>query len=572
MVSVILGDRDCFPLKDDNISSVTYGQAGEKYYEMRVIVAAIDFGTTYSGWAFSFRADYEKNPTNAEVKHWHSGPGTLVTEKTPTCLLVKPDGVTFQAFGYDAENQYLELADKDEHRDYYYFRRFKMLLFKAFGKHLTKETTIADEMGKELPAIDVFAMSIKFIVDDMMVVVNQRLTGIIMETDIHWVLTVPTIWSDFAKQFMRHAAIKAGIVTERLTIVLEPEAASLYCRHLPIEAMLSGDNLLISELPTGSKYMVLDAGGGTIDITVHEVQSQYTLREVRAANGGDWGGTMVDKAFEKFICDLVGETVFRTFKQSETEDWLYMIREFEYKKREAGSRSGTQVVMNFPASLTEIFLNETHMTIKDAIAASTYAEAVEIKRDKLKISHSVFKTLFQESLHNTVDHVKRLLKDERMVDVRTILMAGGYSESPLLQRAIKLAFPEMQVVIPHAASSAVLRGALIFGYNPASITERLLRYTYGTDICVSFLEGKHPENRRKKNNVGDTCSDVFDILIEKDTKVKTGETQITGTYYNNHSNQRSMLFRIYASNEKNPLYVDDERCSKLETWGNENKV
>ncbi|XP_053408416.1 heat shock 70 kDa protein 12B-like isoform X2 [Mercenaria mercenaria] len=542
-----------------------YKQVGEIYHEMGLIVAAIDFGTTYSGWAFSFGTDYEKDPTKADVKHWHSGTGNLVTVKTPTCLLVNPDGKTFQAFGYDAENQYLELAEKNEHKNYYYFRRFKVLLFGALGKHLTKETKVADEMGKELPAIDVFAMSIKFMVDDMKVVVNQRLTGMIMKTDIHWVLTVPAIWSDLAKQFMRQAAVKAGITTERLTIVLEPEAASLYCRHLPVNTTVTDGNLTISEVPNGSKYMVLDAGGGTIDITVHEVQSQYTLREVRAANGGDWGGIMVDKAFENFLCDLVGETVFKTFKQLKTEDWLYMIREFEYKKREAGIDSGEKVVMHFHASLTDVFVNkqQTHMTIKDAIAASTYAETVEIKRDKLKISHSVFETLFEESLHHTVEHLKRLLKDERMADVRTILMVGGYSESPLLQRAMKSAFPEMQVVIPQGASSTVLRGALIFGHNPASITERILRYTYGTDIAVPFLVRKHPQNRRVKTDVGVRCKDVFDILIVKGTKVKIGEMQINETYYTGYRNQRSMLFGIYVSSEKDPLYIDDIGCSKL---------
>ncbi|XP_053388604.1 heat shock 70 kDa protein 12A-like [Mercenaria mercenaria] len=157
-----------------------------------------------------------------------------------------------------------------------------IILGGALGKHLTKEINVTDEMGKKLLGIDVFAMSIKFMIDDLMVVVNQRLTGIIMETDIHWVITVPAIWSDPAKQFMRHAAIKAGIATERLTIVFEPEAASLYCRHLPVNTTVTDGSLTISEFPTGTKYMVIDAGGGTIDITVHEVQSIFTIYLTRS--------------------------------------------------------------------------------------------------------------------------------------------------------------------------------------------------------------------------------------------------------------------------------------------------
>ena len=33
------------------------------------IVAAIDFGTTFSGYAFSFKHDYEKDPTQVGLVH-----------------------------------------------------------------------------------------------------------------------------------------------------------------------------------------------------------------------------------------------------------------------------------------------------------------------------------------------------------------------------------------------------------------------------------------------------------------------------------------------------------------------
>lgn len=38
--------------------------------------------------------------------------------------------------------------------------------------------------------------------------------------------------------------------------------------------------------------------GGTVDITVHEVQSDNGLKEVYRANGGSWGGTYIDQAFK----------------------------------------------------------------------------------------------------------------------------------------------------------------------------------------------------------------------------------------------------------------------------------
>lgn len=53
-------------------------------------------------------------------------------------------------------------------------------------------------------------MSIKYLFDDMMDVIGQRLLGSFTAEDVHIVLTVPAIWSDSAKQFMRLAAQEVG--------------------------------------------------------------------------------------------------------------------------------------------------------------------------------------------------------------------------------------------------------------------------------------------------------------------------------------------------------------------------
>ena len=91
-------------------------------------MAAIDFGTTFSGWAYSFLHEYQSEPAKANVQLWNSE--TLVTEKTPTCALISPDRRKLVAFGYEAENKYKDLVVDDKHRDYYYFKRFKMSLNK----------------------------------------------------------------------------------------------------------------------------------------------------------------------------------------------------------------------------------------------------------------------------------------------------------------------------------------------------------------------------------------------------------------------------------------------------------
>ncbi|KAH3832466.1 hypothetical protein DPMN_105754 [Dreissena polymorpha] len=121
-----------------------------------LVVAAIDFGTTYSGWAFSFKHDYDRDPTKVSAKTWSGG--QLTSLKGPTCILIRPDGKTLEAFAYDAENQYSELSQSGKHTTWYFFRRFKMSLW---NKPIHKELMIDDECGRKLPALTVFSLSIR---------------------------------------------------------------------------------------------------------------------------------------------------------------------------------------------------------------------------------------------------------------------------------------------------------------------------------------------------------------------------------------------------------------------------
>ena len=89
-----------------------------------LVVAAIDFGTTYSGFAFGFKDG------QLCVKSWQgevSGVDLLASYKAPTTLLLRPDG-EFEAFGYRAEKRYSELAENNEHLGWRYFKHFKMTL------------------------------------------------------------------------------------------------------------------------------------------------------------------------------------------------------------------------------------------------------------------------------------------------------------------------------------------------------------------------------------------------------------------------------------------------------------
>lgn len=94
----------------------------------KMLVAAIDFGTTFSGYAFSFKHEYQADPSKVSTNQsWIAGSMQLISLKAPTVVLFD-ENKKFLSFGYEAENAYSELALDDEHKKYYFFKRFKMRL------------------------------------------------------------------------------------------------------------------------------------------------------------------------------------------------------------------------------------------------------------------------------------------------------------------------------------------------------------------------------------------------------------------------------------------------------------
>ena len=66
---------------------------------------------------------------------------------------------------------------------------------------------IKDEMGRPMEARKVFGAVIKYLKDHLVKKSKSQLPGT-QEEDIKFVLTVPAIWNEGAKQFMRGAAIE----------------------------------------------------------------------------------------------------------------------------------------------------------------------------------------------------------------------------------------------------------------------------------------------------------------------------------------------------------------------------
>ncbi|KAK3577016.1 hypothetical protein CHS0354_003079 [Potamilus streckersoni] len=524
----------------------------------RLLVAAMDFGTTYSGYGFSFTTEPMKVQTN---QAWVAGSRQLISLKTPTCILLNAQK-EFHSFGYQAENKYADLSMDGEHTNWYFFRNFKMLLHNTEG--LKQDTEIEDMLGHRMPAMEIFTWSIKYLKDHLMETLQNRIPGIVLE-DVHFVLTVPAIWDDKAKQYMRNAAVNAGISNDQLSIALEPEAAAVWCQQLELLKMFEPDSPSSERLFTpGMRYMVVDLGGGTIDIAVHEIRQDGSMGKLYKASGGPWGGTCVDEMFLNFIGKIVGQDVLKTFVRKHTSDYFDLLREFETKKRTIKRGMDTKISITLPIAIKDIF-DEKGEDVKKAIAHSGNEDKVKWDRDKFRFDASLGVGFFDEPIQSILNHMRMVLSDPSLNNLSTIILVGGFAECTLVQETLKKHFTQTKIIIPEESELVILKGATIFGHFPKSITARIARFTYGLECPEPFDNAVHPTEKQVPVGGGYICQDVFDTCVE------LGETLNVGHAVNKirhpvRIDQTHANFYMYASTELKPMFTTDSSCRLLGTF------
>lgn len=73
--------------------------------------------------------------------------------------------------------------------------------------------------------------------------------------------------------------------------------------------------------------MVVDAGGGTVDITIHKMKTDGRLTEIHNPSGGCWGSTTINREFEKMLELLLGTQYTDSIRN--TDSWFSVLDSFE---------------------------------------------------------------------------------------------------------------------------------------------------------------------------------------------------------------------------------------------------
>ena len=102
-------------------------------------------------------------------------------------------------------------------------------------KDIDDDFLIEDENGKTLSAKIVFTGFINALMSHLLLeLTNRGILGSLLEkNNISWVLTVPSIWTESAKKFMRSCATEASIVRTSF-VVQQAVCDRLYSLHIEV--------------------------------------------------------------------------------------------------------------------------------------------------------------------------------------------------------------------------------------------------------------------------------------------------------------------------------------------------
>lgn len=567
-----MGDPGITPLSPTHV--LNDSEENEPTRHPYVVVVAIDFGTTSSGYAYAFNKEPECIHT---MRRWEGGDPGVSNQKTPTTILLTPDK-KFHSFGYAARDFYHDL-DPTESKQWLYLEKFKMKLHTT--ANLSIDTDLHAANGKRVKALDIFAYALAFFKEQALKELSDQAGADFDNADVRWVITVPAIWKMPAKQFMREAAYKAGLVSrdnpDQLIIALEPEAASIYCRKLRLHQMvdLGTKTALNGYSPTenvgggmtqGDRYVVVDCGGGTVDLTVHQIRlPEGHLKELYKASGGPHGSIGIDYEFEKLLCKIFGQDFIDQFKIKRPAAWVDLMIAFESRKRAAAPDRSNPLNINLPFSFIDYYKKFRGHSVEHALRKSNVDFVKWSSQGMLRMSPDAMNALFKPTIDHIIQHLTELFDRPEVTDIKFLFLVGGFAESPLLQQAVQnMLQGRSRIIIPHDVGLTILKGAVLFGLDPSIIKVRRSPLTYGVGVLNRFVEGKHPPEKMLVKDGTRWCTDVFDTFISADQSVALGET-VKRSYTPAKPSQQVIVIHVYCSEKESAIFISDPGVRKCGT-------
>ncbi|CAG8532597.1 5723_t:CDS:2 [Ambispora leptoticha] len=513
--------------------------------DIRVIVA-IDFGTTYSGFAYSHIANNGSFDGISLQRRW---PGRkknsiIVKYKADTLLQYDKDlNLIHWGCGVVAEkgNAKGKAAQEKE--------TVVAKLFKLHLANINNPPSLPDGLDFR-QAITEYLMKLREAIIFLFLKIFCW-PGLKFPEQFRIVLSVPAEYGPIERNVMRLCAYNASLIeregSANLEFTTESEAAALWC-------MKHADQY---DLREGDSYLVADCGGGTTDLAIFSITNKDKLDEMTERSGAPYGGSYVDQKFVKEFEKHVGKDVIRRLHQKYFSRYLFLMEHFCHHIK----FGFTGIEEEFED--IDIDIDVVCPAIKKFVEKDKLAK---LEEDEWIITFNFddIKRMFTPSINRIIELIdNQIYKSSKKLTIKYIFLVGGFSESPYLQKVVKDHFEivdNQKVVVPSEPLTAVLRGAAYYGLNMGALKMRVLKRTYGLRLTRKWDELTDPKTYLNE----DGTIYEFDKLVTRGEKIPV-DHQVTREYVVPISKYKrsGITFRVYMSKLEDPKYIFEEEVIPL---------
>ena len=263
------------------------------------------------------------------------------------------------------------------------------------------------------------------------------------------------------------------------------------------------------------------------------------------------------------------QTFIENYVRQNPVDWLYLMNDFEVKKRGKRICEGGTTRVRLPGSFAGKFPSRKGWDINTVIQQHYSLDEIKVLRNEyLCLEPKLMRQLFSPVLDDVISHLSMLFARPELSEIKYVFLVGGFADSAILQERIKSHFGETyRILVPQYASLAVVQGAVMFGQKPDLFESRIMTTTYGIRVHRLFLDGLHPESKKEVIEGIPRCKDVFFKFVKVNEVVKVGEKRRFTGFAPLSGEQKHIKIYFYQSESADAEFVTDYGVDKAPGQG-----
>ena len=316
--------------------------------------------------------------------------------------------------------------------------------------------------------------------------------------------------------------------------------------------------------------MIVDCGGGTVDVCVHQVMKSETnnfiIREEFGSTGGKWGGIYVDESFFNFLKSFFTENFINHIQVKCPTSWFEVCKQFEYLKRKVKP----DIQKDYRLTIAYDILKEhekmfNNMEFSERVNKSQSSD-VTFKNGCMHISSKLLNSFIQSQADKIVEHLQQLFVSKDIA-VNAIYKVGWFSEAAILSRAIDKFCLSKNItpIHPKTSAIAVAYGAVIYGFNPKVVTQRVSSFTYGIAYMSEVKSYEFvPDEHLYFNKEGKKFhKHLFTKAMEIDEKITESNSEFVTEYMPVEKDEEELDIIFYKSTKPEVGHITDAGTEQL---------